>query len=80
MPVLFSFLCFCAANLWDYLNLMMMITGLICGQVVSGIALPAGLDKLYTGSKDETVRAWDTNSGQVVLNFVTLSFIVGVLI
>ncbi|XP_017972995.1 PREDICTED: zinc finger CCCH domain-containing protein 63 [Theobroma cacao] len=33
-------------------------------KVVSGIALPAGLDKLYTGSKDETVRAWDTNSGQ----------------
>ncbi|XWS48389.1 hypothetical protein CRYUN_Cryun13aG0072300 [Craigia yunnanensis] len=33
-------------------------------KVVSGIALPAGMDKLYTGSKDETVRALDTNSGQ----------------
>ncbi|KAA3455854.1 zinc finger CCCH domain-containing protein 48-like [Gossypium australe] len=33
-------------------------------KVVTGIALPAGMDKLYTGSKDETVRAWDTNTGQ----------------
>lgn len=52
--------------------------GLFCGQVVTGIALPAGMDKLYTGSKDETVRCWDTNSGQVVLNFLSFSF--GVLI
>ncbi|OMO97943.1 hypothetical protein COLO4_14246 [Corchorus olitorius] len=33
---------------------------------VSGISLP-GLDKLYTGSKDGTVRAWDTGSGQKML-------------
>ncbi|KAK8627911.1 hypothetical protein V6N13_135508 [Hibiscus sabdariffa] len=33
-------------------------------KVVTGIALPEGMDKLYTGSKDETVRAWDTNTGQ----------------
>lgn len=33
-------------------------------QVVSGIALPSGSDKLYTGSKDETVRVWDCQSGQ----------------
>ncbi|KAM7504695.1 hypothetical protein LguiB_003599 [Lonicera macranthoides] len=32
--------------------------------VVTGIALPSGFDKLYTGSKDETVRAWDCQSGQ----------------
>ncbi|OMO85979.1 hypothetical protein CCACVL1_09884 [Corchorus capsularis] len=32
-------------------------------EFVSGISLP-GLDKLYTGSKDGTVRAWDTSSGQ----------------
>ncbi|KAM7272914.1 hypothetical protein ACFE04_027578 [Oxalis oulophora] len=32
--------------------------------VVTGIALPSGSDKLYTGSKDETVRAWDCASGQ----------------
>ncbi|KAH7557561.1 hypothetical protein JRO89_XS11G0181000 [Xanthoceras sorbifolium] len=32
--------------------------------VVSGIALPSGSDKLYTGSKDETVRVWDCASGQ----------------
>ncbi|KAF5773649.1 putative transcription factor C3H family [Helianthus annuus] len=33
-------------------------------KVVSGIALPAGSDKLYTGSRDETVRVWDCQSGQ----------------
>ncbi|KAK8981526.1 hypothetical protein V6N11_027939 [Hibiscus sabdariffa] len=33
-------------------------------KLVSGIVLPAGMDKLFTGSKDETLRAWDTNSGQ----------------
>jgi WD40 repeat protein len=33
--------------------------------VISGIALPSGSDKLYTGSKDETVRVWDCQSGQV---------------
>ncbi|KAM7266710.1 hypothetical protein ACFE04_004607 [Oxalis oulophora] len=32
--------------------------------VISGVALPSGSDKLYTGSKDETVRAWDCGSGQ----------------
>lgn len=35
-------------------------------QVVTGIALPSGSDKLYTGSQDETVRVWDCQSGQVV--------------
>ncbi|KAE8682339.1 Zinc finger CCCH domain-containing protein 17 [Hibiscus syriacus] len=35
-------------------------------KVVTGIALPAGMDKLYTGSKDETVRVWDTNTGQCI--------------
>ncbi|KAJ0730000.1 putative transcription factor WD40-like family [Helianthus annuus] len=34
--------------------------------VVSGIALPVGSDKLYTGSRDETVRVWDCQSGQCV--------------
>ncbi|CAN8230563.1 unnamed protein product [Cochlearia groenlandica] len=32
--------------------------------VVTGIALPSGSDKLYTASKDETVRIWDCASGQ----------------
>lgn len=32
--------------------------------VVTGIALPSGSDKLYTGSKDGTFRVWDCNSGQ----------------
>ncbi|KAJ9164130.1 hypothetical protein P3X46_023743 [Hevea brasiliensis] len=33
-------------------------------KVVTGIALPSGSDKLYTGSNDETVRVWDCHSGQ----------------
>lgn len=33
---------------------------------VTGIALPAGSDKLYTGSKDESVRIWDCQTGQCV--------------
>ncbi|KAL3524228.1 hypothetical protein ACH5RR_017062 [Cinchona calisaya] len=33
-------------------------------KVVTGIALPSASDKLYTGSKDETVRVWDCQSGQ----------------
>ncbi|KAL8148212.1 zinc finger CCCH domain-containing protein 48-like [Apium graveolens] len=33
-------------------------------KVISGISLPSGSDKLYTGSKDETVRVWDCQSGQ----------------
>ncbi|CAF1920894.1 unnamed protein product [Brassica napus] len=34
-------------------------------EVVTGIALPSGSDKLYTASKDETLRIWDCASGQV---------------
>ncbi|XP_075501554.1 zinc finger CCCH domain-containing protein 48-like [Primulina tabacum] len=34
-------------------------------QVVTGITLPSGSDKLYTGSQDETVRLWDCQSGQL---------------
>ncbi|KAK4746568.1 hypothetical protein SAY87_025605 [Trapa incisa] len=33
-------------------------------KVVTGIAFPSGSDKLYTGSKDESVRMWDCQSGQ----------------
>ncbi|KAG7986718.1 hypothetical protein I3843_03G096100 [Carya illinoinensis] len=33
-------------------------------KVVSGIALPSGSNNLYTGSKDETVRVWNCQSGQ----------------
>ncbi|CAA2998318.1 zinc finger CCCH domain-containing 48 [Olea europaea subsp. europaea] len=35
-------------------------------QVVTGIALPMGLDKLYMGSQDESARIWDCQPGQVV--------------
>ncbi|KAG9451669.1 hypothetical protein H6P81_004573 [Aristolochia fimbriata] len=35
-------------------------------QAICGIALPSGSDKLYSGSKDESVRVWDCQSGQSV--------------
>ncbi|KAF3331860.1 zinc finger CCCH domain-containing protein 17-like protein [Carex littledalei] len=35
-------------------------------KVVSAIALPSGSDKLYSGSKDETVKVWDCQTGQCV--------------
>ncbi|KAL6131968.1 hypothetical protein ACLB2K_070340 [Fragaria x ananassa] len=47
--------------------------------VVSGIALPSGSDKLYTGSKDETVRVWDCQSGQC-LGVINLGGEVGCMI
>ncbi|RYR68720.1 hypothetical protein Ahy_A03g015198 [Arachis hypogaea] len=33
---------------------------------ITGIALPAGSDKLISGSIDGTVRAWDCNTGRCV--------------
>ncbi|XP_050218805.1 zinc finger CCCH domain-containing protein 48-like [Mercurialis annua] len=33
-------------------------------QAVSGVALPANSDKLYSGSSDGTVRVWDCHTGQ----------------
>ncbi|VVA98310.1 unnamed protein product [Arabis nemorensis] len=38
-------------------------------KLVSGIALPSGSDKIYTGSKDETIRVWDCASGQIFIRF-----------
>ncbi|GAA0153197.1 hypothetical protein LIER_11496 [Lithospermum erythrorhizon] len=35
-------------------------------KAVTGIALPSGSDKLYSGSKDGSVRVWDCHSGQCV--------------
>lgn len=34
-------------------------------QAISGISLPVGSDKLYSGSADGSVRVWDCNSGKV---------------
>ncbi|XP_012575123.1 zinc finger CCCH domain-containing protein 48-like [Cicer arietinum] len=33
-------------------------------KLVTGIVLPVGSDKLYSGSTDGTLRTWDCNSGQ----------------
>ncbi|XP_020572439.1 LOW QUALITY PROTEIN: zinc finger CCCH domain-containing protein 17-like [Phalaenopsis equestris] len=46
----------------DSISLLTPLTGHQKG--VSGFALPAGSDKLYTGSKDESVRLWDCETGQ----------------
>ncbi|WZZ36816.1 hypothetical protein YC2023_020217 [Brassica napus] len=40
------------------------LDGALAKEVVTGIALPSGSDKLYTASKDETLRIWDCASGQ----------------
>ena len=45
-------------------------------QVVSGIAMPSGSDKLYTGSKDKTVRVWDCQSGQVAIILISCGCLV----
>ncbi|KAL6838758.1 hypothetical protein ACP4OV_031472 [Aristida adscensionis] len=35
-------------------------------EAISGISLPLGSDKLYSGSADGSVRVWDCNSGKCV--------------
>ncbi|EEC70085.1 hypothetical protein OsI_00706 [Oryza sativa Indica Group] len=35
-------------------------------EAISGISLPVGSDKLYSGSADGSVRVWDCNSGKCV--------------
>ncbi|KAL3645262.1 Zinc finger CCCH domain-containing protein 48 [Castilleja foliolosa] len=47
----------------DCFSMLTMLEG--HQQVVTGIALPLGSDKLYTGSQDETVKVWDCQSGQL---------------
>ncbi|KAK9292872.1 hypothetical protein L1049_020853 [Liquidambar formosana] len=51
-----------AWSLGDCFSLLTQLEG--HQKVVSAIAFPSGSDKLYTGSKDETVRIWDCQSGQ----------------
>lgn len=48
----------------DSISLLTPLTG--HQKDIIGIALPSGSDKLYTGSKDETVRIWDCQTGQCV--------------
>ncbi|XP_043704490.1 zinc finger CCCH domain-containing protein 48-like [Telopea speciosissima] len=33
-------------------------------KVITGVALPSGSDKLYSGSEDQSVRVWDCHTGQ----------------
>ncbi|KAI3444630.1 hypothetical protein Pfo_001295 [Paulownia fortunei] len=40
-------------------------------KAITGISLPSGCDKLYSGGKDRSVRAWDCNSGQCVGSVTT---------
>ncbi|XP_074282074.1 zinc finger CCCH domain-containing protein 48-like [Silene latifolia] len=51
-------------NVGDSFSLLTTLEG--HKQVVTGIALPTGKDKLYTGSKDGDVRIWDCATGQCV--------------
>ncbi|KAI4351815.1 hypothetical protein L6164_006128 [Bauhinia variegata] len=51
-------------SLGDGFSLMTQLEG--HQKVISGIALPSGSDKLYTGSKDETARIWDCQSGKCI--------------
>ncbi|MCO5608221.1 hypothetical protein L7F22_062427 [Adiantum nelumboides] len=37
-------------------------------KAVRAIALPAGSNKLYTGGQDGTIRVWDCDTGQVIMD------------
>ncbi|KAM0888647.1 hypothetical protein ACQ4PT_028222 [Festuca glaucescens] len=44
-------------------------------EAITGISMPIGSDKLYSGSADGTVRLWDYNSGKVAgLSALNISF------
>lgn len=50
-------------------------------QSITGIALPVGSDKLYSGSKDGTLRVWDCYNGQVIFFvFGLVSLVVDILV
>lgn len=49
------------------------------GKVITGIALPDGSDKLFSGSKDGSVRVWDCQTGQCV-QVITMGGEVGCMI
>ncbi|KAI4384752.1 hypothetical protein MLD38_002862 [Melastoma candidum] len=52
---------------WSIGGCFSMLTALEGHQkAVTGIAFPAGSSRLYSGSKDETVRIWDCQSGQCI--------------
>ncbi|KAL3517081.1 hypothetical protein ACH5RR_023983 [Cinchona calisaya] len=48
-------------------------------KAVTGIALPSGSDKLFSGSKDESVCVWDCHTGQCI-STVKLSCEIGCLV
>ncbi|CAN0898496.1 Zinc finger CCCH domain-containing protein 17 [Linum grandiflorum] len=44
-----------------------MVTKLVHGNsAVTGLSLPSGFDKLFSGGSDGVLKAWDCNSGEVV--------------
>ncbi|XP_052184644.1 zinc finger CCCH domain-containing protein 48-like isoform X1 [Diospyros lotus] len=47
-------------------------------EAITGIALPSGSNKLYSGSKDKTLRVWDCHTGQCI-NVIDMSGEVGCL-
>ncbi|PIN05932.1 U3 snoRNP-associated protein (contains WD40 repeats) [Handroanthus impetiginosus] len=40
-------------------------------KAITGISLPSGCDKLYTGGKDGSITAWDCHSGQCAGSVIT---------
>lgn len=52
---------------WSYGDELSMLTQLSGHKkAVTGITLPTGSDKLFSGSKDGTVRVWDCHTGQCI--------------
>lgn len=50
-------------NQWTYLALT-VANFRVLWQCISGIALPPGSSKLYTGARDGTLRIWDCHTGK----------------
>ncbi|KAL0454908.1 UNVERIFIED_CONTAM: Zinc finger CCCH domain-containing protein 17, partial [Sesamum latifolium] len=59
---------------WITGNLSMETSARICtlgSLAITGISLPSGSDKLYSCSKDKSIRAWDCHTGQCAGSVIT---------